>query len=208
MPCMKAMNISDQLAQQIQFVIETEKLKAVLRRNSPAHFERSENSAEHSWSLALMAIVLAGHADQLVNLLRVLKMVLIHDIVEIDAGDTDAFDTAGNATKAERENRAAERIFNLLPAVQASEFREIWEEFEAAVSPEAVFANAVDRLLPLMQNFHNGGKSWRELGVTSQQSLERSRPIAGASGALWDYACSLVNEAQQRNFYSPAKEKL
>jgi putative hydrolases of HD superfamily len=202
----KAMNTTDKLAQQIQFLIETDKLKAVLRRNSPVNTERRENSAEHSWSLALMAIVLAEHTNQPVNLLRVLKMVLIHDIVEIDAGDTYAYDTAANATKAERENRAAERIFSLLPAVQAAEFRELWQEFESGVSPEAAFANALDRLMPLIQNFHNSGKSWREHGVTSQQSLNRSRPIGVASSALWDYASSLLAEAKQRNFYSPANE--
>jgi len=203
---MKAMNTSDKLAQQIQFLVESEKLKAVFRRNSPVNNERRENSAEHSWSLAIMAIVLAGHANGQPDLLRVLKMVLIHDIVEIDAGDTDAFDAAGNATKADRENRAAERIFNLLPAVQAAEYRGLWQEFESGVSPEAVFANALDRLLPLIQNFYNGGKSWREHGVTSQQSLNRSRPIGDGSSALWDYARSLVTEAQQRNFYSPANK--
>jgi len=200
------MQISDKLAQQVQFLVESEKLKAVLRRNSPAKSERCENSAEHSWSLALMALIFAEHADQPLDLLRVLKMVLIHDIVEIDAGDTDAFDAAANASKVDRENRAAERIFSLLPSGQGSEFRGIWQEFEASVSPEAAFANALDRLLPLVQNFQNGGKSWREQGVTSQQSRGRSQPIANSSSALWEYACSLLAEGEQRSFYSPAKE--
>ena len=198
------MNTLDKLAQQIKFLVESEKLKSILRRNSPINSERRENSAEHSWSLALMAVVLAGHANQPPDLLRVLKMVLIHDIVEIDAGDTYAFDTAANATKADRENRAAERIFGLLPAGQAAEFRELWQEFESGVSREAAFANALDRLMPLIQNFHNCGKSWREHGVISEQSLGRSRPIGDSSDALWKYALSLVTEAQQRNFYSPA----
>jgi putative hydrolases of HD superfamily len=198
------MNTSDKLARQIQFIIESEKLKAVLRRNSPVNAGRCENTAEHSWSLALMAIVLADHARQQLDLLRVLKMLLIHDIVEIDAGDTYAYDAAANATKADRENRAAERIFGLLPAVQAAEFRGLWQEFETRVSPEAVFANALDRLLPLMQNFHNGGTSWREHGVTSQQALSRFRPIGDCSNALWDYATSLLTEAEQRNFFSRA----
>jgi len=197
------MNTSDYLTQQIQFLVESEKLKFILRRTSPVKSDRRENSAEHSWSLALMAIVLAGHANQPLNLLRVLKMVLIHDIVEIDAGDTDAFDTAGNGTKADREKRASERIFNLLPTGQASEFRELWQEFEAAVSPDAAFANALDRLMPLIQNFYNSGEYWRKHGVTSEQSLDRSRPIENSSSALWEYACSLISEAKQQNFYSP-----
>ena len=149
-----------------------------------------------------MAVVLAEHANRQFNLLRVLKMLLIHDIVEIDAGDTFAYDTAANATKADRENRAAERIFNLLPAVQATEFRELWREFESRVSPEAAFANALDRLLPLIQNFRNGGNPWREHGVTSQQALNRTRPIGDGSIALWDYARSLLTEAEQLNFFS------
>ncbi len=149
-----------------------------------------------------MAVVLAEHANRQLNLLRVLKMLLIHDIVEIDAGDTFAYDTAANATKADRENRAAERIFNLLPAVQATEFRELWREFESRVSPEAVFANALDRLLPLIQNFHNGGNPWREHDVTSQQAFHRTRPIRDGSIVLWDYASSLLTEAEKLNFFS------
>ena len=198
------MNPTDRLSRQIAFLVETEKLKAVLRRTSPINAARRENTAEHSWTLALMAIVLAEHADQQLDLLRVLRMLLIHDLVEIDAGDTFCYDTAANATKADRETRAAERIFGLLPEPQASEFRELWQEFEARTSAEATFANSLDRLMPLLQNTHNGGGSWREHGVTSEQAFDRNRHIGDGSIALWDYAQTLLTEAQQLNLFSHA----
>ena len=198
------MNPTDRLSRQITFLVETEKLKAVLRRTSPINAARRENTAEHSWTLALMAIVLAEHADQQLDLLRVLRMLLIHDLVEIDAGDTFCYDTAANATKADRETRAAERIFGLLPEPQASEFRELWQEFEARTSAEATFANSLDRLMPLLQNTHNGGGSWREHGVTSEQAFDRNRHIGDGSIALWDYAQTLLTEAQQLNLFSHA----
>ena len=188
------------------FLVETEKLKAVLRRTSPINAARRENTAEHSWTLALMAIVLAEHADQQLDLLRVLRMLLIHDLVEIDAGDTFCYDTAANLTKADRESRAAERIFGLLPEPQAKEFRELWQEFEARTSAEATFANSLDRLMPLLQNMHNGGGSWREHGITREQVFDRNRHISDGSIALWDYTQTLLSEAAQLNLFSHTNE--
>jgi putative hydrolases of HD superfamily len=199
------MNPIDRLNRQIDFLIETEKLKAVLRRNLPINATRCENTAEHSWTLALMAIVLVEHANQDLDLLRVLQMLIIHDLVEIDAGDTFCYAAAANATKADREIRAAGRIFGLLPEPQATGFRELWQEFEAQASAEAVFANALDRLMPLLQNVHNEGGSWREFGITSQQALDRSRPIANGSAALGNYAQALLTKAEQLNFFSKPK---
>jgi putative hydrolases of HD superfamily len=198
------MNPNDRLSRQIGFLVETEKLKAVLRRTSPIGAARRENTGEHSWTLALMAIVLAEHANQQFDLLRVLRMLLVHDIVEIDAGDTFCYDTAANATKADREARAAERIFGLLPEPQATEFRELWQEFEARASAEATFANSLDRLMPLLQNSHNDGGSWREHGVTAEQAFDRNRHIGDGSISLWDYAQTLLTEAQQLNLFSHA----
>ena len=195
------MDVKDRLAQQICFIVETEKLKGVLRKTSPIYAARYENSAEHSWSLALMAMVLAEHADEQLNPVRVLQMLLVHDLVEVDAGDTFCYDLAANATKAARERCAAERLFGLLPEDQEREFRELWEEFEASASAEARFANALDRLLPLLQNFHNGGGSWREFGITLERARDRQRPIADASTALWEYAQSVFQEAQQRGLF-------
>ncbi len=194
-------NADDRLTRQIGFLVETEKLKGILRKTSPIHIERYENSAEHSWTLALMAMVLAEHTDEKLDVMRVLQMLLVHDLVEVDAGDTFCYDLAANATKADRERCAAERLFGLLPEDQEREFRQLWEEFEARESGEARFANALDRLLPLLQNFHNGGGSWREFGISVERALERQQPIAEASTALWEYARSIFDEVQERKLF-------
>ncbi|PZR74710.1 MAG: phosphohydrolase [Chthoniobacterales bacterium] len=201
------MDANGRLARQISFLVETEKLKGVLRKTSPIHAARYENSAEHSWSLALMAMLLAEHADEKLDAMRVLQMLLVHDLVEVDAGDTFCYDLAANATKAERERCAAERLFGLLPEDQERDFRGLWEEFEARASAEARFANALDRLLPLLQNFHNDGGSWREFGITVERAVDRQRPIADASGALWEYAQSVFQEAQQRKLFQVESEE-
>ena len=196
-----AMERKERLARQICFLVETEKLKGVLRKTSPIHAARYENSAEHSWTLALMAMLLAEHTDEKPDALRVLQMLLVHDLVEVDAGDTFCYDLAANATKVERERCAAQRLFSLLPEDQEWEFRGLWEEFETGASAEARFANALDRLMPLLQNFHNGGGSWREFGITVERALDRQRPIADASSALWEYAQSVFEEARARKLF-------
>ena len=191
------MNI-ERLGQQIQFIVEVDKLKNVLRRTYLVDGSRRENTAEHSWHLTIMAVLLAEHANEKIDLLRVLKMLVVHDIVEIDAGDTFCYDDAGALTKAERENQAADRIFRLLPADQASELRELWQEFDERATNEAKFAAALDRLMPLLHNFHTEGGSWREHGITSTQVMERNRHIGEGSETLWEFAQSLINEAVER----------
>ncbi len=161
---------TDRLAQQMAFIIEIDRLKTVLRRTLIADGSRHENSAEHSWHLALAAMVLAEHSDEPVALLRVLQMLLVHDIVEIDAGDTFYYDDAGRQDKAEREQRAADHLFGLLPDDQAAELHALWTEFEARQTAEARFANALDRLMPLIHNTLNDGHTWR---------LQRHRAGAG-----------------------------
>ncbi|WP_232375708.1 HD domain-containing protein [Mesorhizobium comanense] len=145
------------LVEQLAFIFEVEKLKTVLRKTPLLDKSRVENDAEHTWELALMAMVLVEHSNEPVDLLRVLKMLLIHDIVEIDAGDTFAFGSVGLSDQADREMRAAERIFALLPTDQALEFRALWDEFEAKASAESRFANAMDRLQPFLHNFFTEG---------------------------------------------------
>jgi len=161
--------MTTRLEQQIEFILEIDKLKQIIRRSYLISGERRENTAEHSWHLAMLALILAEHANEPVDLLRVLKMVLVHDIVEIDAGDTFLFDTVGGQDKGVREQKAADRLFGLLPADQASELRQLWEEFEARETAEARFANAIDRLIPLMLNYQSGGRTWQENGVTSDR---------------------------------------
>jgi putative hydrolases of HD superfamily len=190
------MSTHARLAQQIRFIIEVDKLKEVFRQTLLTQSRRQENDAEHSWHLCLMVIVLAEHANTPhLDVLRVLKMLLIHDIVEIDAGDTFAYDTARMADQHAREARAADRLFGLLPADQTAEFRALWDEFEARTTPEARFAAAVDRFQPMLQNCLTEGAAWRQHGVTSDRVIARNRHIADGAAAVWDYAAQMIADA-------------
>jgi putative hydrolase of HD superfamily len=183
------------LAQQLAFIIEVDKLKQVFRRTLLTDRTRLENDAEHSWHIALMAVLLSEYANEDVDLIRVVKMLLIHDIVEIDAGDTFCYDEAGHVDKLEREQAAADRLFNLLPDDQATELRELWDEFEERQSAEARFAAALDRLQPLLHNFHTDGEAWQKHGVRSSQVLERNRHMAEGAEKLWDFAEQMIHDA-------------
>ena len=166
----------------------------MLRQTLLCDGSRRENSAEHSWHLALMAAVLAEHAAGKVDTSRVVQMVLVHDLVEIDAGDTFAYDTAANADRETRERAAADRIFGLLPPEQSRELRGLWEEFEAQSTPDARFAAALDRLQPLLNNHHSNGGSWRAHQVSRSQVLRRMEPIRGAIPSLWPTVQAIVTE--------------
>ena len=185
----------ERLSRQIEFLVEADRLKKIVRQTLLVDGSRQEDSAEHSWHLALLAMVLAEHAGAPVDLFRVLKMILVHDIVEIDAGDTYCYDEEGNRGKVEREKRAADRIFSLLPEDQALEFRSLWEEFESRQTHDAVFAAALDRLQPLLNNFRAGGVMWRKHGIRKEQVYARNSPIEDGSPVLWDYAETMIKDA-------------
>ncbi len=197
---------TERLQQQIGFILEIDKLKSILRRSYLIHNPRLENSAEHSWHLAVMAMLLAEHANAEVNLLRVLKMLLVHDVVEIDAGDTYCYDALGNDSKAERETAAARRIYGLLPDDQRDEMHHLWEEFEARQTPEAKFAAALDRLMPLLHNYHTEGRSWREHGITQAQVLERNKHVSEGSETLWAYIETMIEDAVGKGYLTEAEE--
>ena len=193
------------LVQQVQFIAEVDKLKDIFRQTLTSQSRRNENDAEHSWHLCLCAVVLAEHANTPdLNLLRVLQMLILHDLVEIDAGDTFAYDVARMADQHEREARAAERIFGLLPPDQAAEFRALWDEFEEKVTPEAKFATALDRFQPMLLNCRTDGAAWQRHGVTHDRVLARNRHIADGSAALWDYAEKMVQAAVDAGHLAPA----
>jgi putative hydrolases of HD superfamily len=183
----------DRIARQLAFLLEADKLKSVLRRTPLTDGSRRENSAEHSWHLMLAAMVLHEHAADACDLVHVLELLAVHDLVEIDAGDTFAYDVASQSTKVARERAAAERIFGLLASGQAAPFRELWEEFEAQQTSEARFANALDRIQPLLQNAASGGGSWRTHDVTRAQVLARMAPIEAALPALWPSVLDIVD---------------
>jgi putative hydrolase of HD superfamily len=197
----------DRLARQIGFIVEIDKLKSVLRQTLLVDRSRRENTAEHSWHLAMMAIALADYADRPVDIGRVIQMLLIHDLVEIDAGDTFVYDVAANRDKAAREALAAERIFGLLPANQGSELRALWQEFEARTTSDASFAAALDRLQPLLHNYHTEGSTWRQHGITVDQVIALNRTIADGSQRLWDYTERLIADAVARGFLAPGAGK-
>jgi putative hydrolases of HD superfamily len=188
----------DRVPAQLAFLLEADRLKGIERRNLVLGGERRENTAEHSWHLALFALVLAEHSDRPVDVGRVIVMLLLHDLVEIDAGDTFAYDVAAHADKHEREQAAADRLFTLLPGTQGAELRAWWDEFEAAETPEARFANAVDRLQPLLLNHAAGGVSWREHGITSDRIRDVNGRIAIGSATLWSAAQRLIDDAVAR----------
>jgi putative hydrolase of HD superfamily len=160
---------------------------------------RRENDAEHSFSLAIAAAVLAEYSNESVNVTKVMKMVLVHDAVEVDAGDTYCYDTEGYKTKRARELAAAERIFGILPPEQQCEYRSLWDEFEENATPEAKFANAMDRIQPLLLNYTRDGISWKEHDVKFEQVEKRAETIKGGSETLWEYFHSLLTDARDRN---------
>lgn len=184
----------ERLRKQMQFIMEIDKLKNIYRQSYISDGTRHENDSEHSWSLAMMCILFSEYAPAPVDVLKATKMVLIHDIVEIDAGDTYAYDTAGNATKRAREEKAADRIFNILPVDQAKEMRQLWEEFEEGETMEAKYAITMDKVQPILLNDITGGKAWREHEVTLDKIMNRNKNTGDGANALWEYARELIME--------------
>jgi putative hydrolase of HD superfamily len=186
--------------QQIQFILEIDKLKSVIRQSYLLDGTRQENSAEHSWHVALMGLLLAEYAEQPIDLLRTMKMLMVHDIIEIDAGDTYCYDEAGVTDQSSREHAASERLFSLLPEDQMEEFRELWVEFEERSTAEAKFAATIDRLMPLLHNFHTEGRSWREHGIRVNQVSSRNEVMKEGALPLWEFAMSLIDDAVDREY--------
>ena len=197
------MDEHDRLEAQIRFVLEIDKLKGIQRRSYLLNAKRRENSSEHSWHIAVMAMVLAEHGDPDLDLFRVLVMLLVHDLVEIDAGDTYCYDQEGARDKVQREQEAAERIFGLLPQDQDQWMKGLWQEFEAGQTPEARFAHAVDRLMPLLHNYHTQGRSWQEHAITQDEVQDRMRPVREGSTTLGQLAWEIIDQAVARGYLRP-----
>ncbi len=193
--------MNERMHQQLELVLELDRLKSVLRRTRiRCADDRLENSAEHSWHVAMMALLMEEHANQPVDISRVLKMLLMHDMVEIDAGDTFVYDAAASELQSEKELEAAKRLFGMLPKEQGELLFALWCEFEDATSADAKFAKALDRIIPMMLNFNNQGIGWRENGVTRQQALTVNRRIDDGSHTLWEYAQQMIEQATEKGW--------
>ncbi len=188
------------LKQQLAFIVEVDKLKTIFRQSFITDQSRYENDAEHSWHLALMAFLLAEYTDEQVDLVKVMKMVLMHDLVEIDAGDTYCYDERGKLDKREREEKCAERIFSMLPEDQSKEMFALWEEFEKMETPEARYAAALDRLQPVLLNYTAQGLSWKNHGIYVDQVLERNQRIKNSSEKLWSFIQELLEDAVEKGY--------
>lgn len=200
-------NKRERLEKQISFIIEVDKVKNIFRQTYLADAGRKENDAEHSWHLALSAVLLQEHLNEdirlRIDLTKVIIMVLIHDLVEIDAGDTYAYDEAGAATKQEREQKAAERVFGLLPEDQGTYFRGLWDEFEDYTTPDSCFAHLLDNFQPLLLNDASGGKSWAEHGVKKSQVCHRNRRISESSEVIWEKMLQIMDRHIEQGNLKP-----
>ncbi|NMH91605.1 HD domain-containing protein [Pseudonocardia bannensis] len=198
--CPLPTGLDRRLREQLTFIVEIDRLKTVLRASPLAAADRRENDAEHSWHLAMMVLLLAEYADRPIDVGHTVQLVLVHDLVEVYAGDTPLYDAAARVGQEAREQAAADRLFALLPADQGARLRALWNEFEARTTPEAMFAKALDRLQPMLLNWMSDGGTWRTYGATADEVLHRTAAIGEASSALGDAVRTIVGEAEQRGW--------
>ncbi len=192
---------SDRLKHQVAFLLEIDRLKHILRRTILLDRGRRENSVEHSWHIALAASIFREYAGgDVIDLDRVTRMLLIHDLVEIDAGDTYCYDDSAKTDQQAREIKAADRIFGLLPADQAEAFRGLWDEFEERRTDEARYAHAMDRFQAFLHNYFTQGEVWRQHGIRRHQVLRRMQPLESGAPRLWDYVCALIEDSVQKGY--------
>lgn len=195
---------NERLMKQIQFITEIDKLKQIFRQNVVIGTTRNENDAEHSWHMAAMAIILSEYsAEKKLDMLKVLKLILIHDLVEIDAGDTFCYDEKGYEDKEEREKKAANRLFSVLPEDQSKEIYELWREFEELQTPEAKFAACLDRIQPLILNYNTNGHTWQKPGVTSEKVIKRNSMLEQNAPELWALAKEIIDSSIEKGILKP-----
>lgn len=190
----------DELNKIISFILETDKLKNIYRQTYVTGEDRTENDAEHSFHLALMTSMMSQYSNEPIDVLKTMKMVLVHDVVEIDAGDTYCYDAEASKTKEDRELVAAERLFGILPESIGSEFRELWNEFERRDTPESRFAAVMDRVQPLLLNVATNGRAWKEHGIYIDQVRKRIAPVKDGSVVLWQYLTDLIEDACEKGY--------
>lgn len=190
--------MKDRLLKDIAFIVELDKMKSILRQTSLIEEDRREDDAQHSWHISVMTMVLNEYANEEIDDKKVIKMLLIHDLVELYAGDTFCYDEKGNEDKRERELLAADKIFGMLKEEKALEFRALWDEFEDMETPEALFAASMDRLQPMLSNYYNGGGTWKKFGVNKEAIYKRIAPVKQSSDKLWEFVEHMIEDAYSR----------
>ncbi|MCR2045229.1 HD domain-containing protein [Anaerosalibacter massiliensis] len=194
------MNNDRDLAKEIKFIIELDKMKSIFRETSLINKSKRENDAEHSWHIAVMSMILSDYADEDINVHKVMKMLLVHDLVEIYAGDTFCYDEIGNMDKTKREKEAADKLFSMLPKDKEKEIRKLWDEFEEMETEESLFANCMDRFQPFLMNYYSGGGTWKKYNISKEQVLKRGEPIKKSSKKLWDFVESLIEDSVEKGY--------
>lgn len=190
--------INERLAKDIEFIVELDKMKSILRQTSIIGEDRREDDAQHSWHISVMAMILEEYTNERVDVCKVIKMLLTHDLVEIFAGDTFCYDKVGNQDKKEREDLAAEKIFGMLAEDKGKELRALWDEFEEMKTPEALFAASMDRLQPMLNNYHNNGGTWRKFNVAKEDIYKRIAPVKNSSDELWEFVEHMIEDAGKK----------
>ncbi len=190
--------INSRLLKDIKFIVELDKMKSIFRQTSIIGEERREDDAQHSWHISVMAMVLGEYSNEKIDICKVIKMLLTHDLVEIFAGDTFCYDKVGNEDKKERELKAAEKVFGMLEEDKAKELRSLWDEFEEMKTPESLFAASMDRLQPMLNNYNNNGGTWRKFNVPKEDIYKRISPVKDSSDQLWKFVQHMIEDAAEK----------
>lgn len=194
--------VKDRLKRDIEFILELDKMKSIIRQTSLIDNSKREDDAEHSWHIAVMAMVLSEYANDEIDVCKVIKMLLVHDLVEIYAGDTFCYDKEASKSKKQRELEAADKIFGILEEDKGRELRSLWEEFEEMETKEAIFAAAMDRLEPIFSNYYSGGGTWVKFNVKKEEIFKRVEPIKKASDEIWQFTMNIINDAIEKGYIS------
>lgn len=192
--------LNNKLLKDMEFIVEVDRMKTILRQTSIIGVDQRENDAEHSWHISLMAVILQEYSNESIDILKVIKMLLTHDLVEIYAGDTFCYDVKGNEDKKNRELIAAEKIYGMLDKEKGSELRLLWDEFEEMETPEALFAASMDRMQPMLSNYHNNGGTWEEFDVKKENIYKRIAPVEKTSDELWKYMQYVIEDSEKKGY--------
>lgn len=192
--------INERLKKDIDFIVELDKMKSIMRQTTLMDGSKHENDAEHSWHIAVMAMILYEYSNAPIDICKVIKMLLVHDLIEIYAGDTFCYDKEGNKSKKERELEAADKLYGMLDEDKGKELRRLWDEFEEMETNEAIFAAAMDRMQPLFSNYYSGGGTWKKFNVKKEDVYKRIAPIKEASDELWKYVTGMIEDAIKKGY--------